>query len=183
MNFILDLDNTLICGIPFGDTDKISLKAEINYNFTLFYPYSNLMYLTKIYARPHLSEFLIELSKLGTITIWTGAQKIYAKHIIQNLFPNEIKIKNLFTSFYTNKLYFKHNQMKPIKHLVNENNEYNMSNTIIIDDDIRVINSNQDNSIQITKFTKESILSSNIDNELLNILEQIKNKINNYSIV
>ncbi len=106
-----------------------------------------------------------------------GSQKIYAEHIINNLFPKEIKVINLFSNFYTNKLYCKYNRMKPIKYLENDNQIYNMLNTIIIDDDKNVIKSNPDNSIQISKFTKESILSNRNDNELIKILKIIKNKI------
>jgi TFIIF-interacting CTD phosphatase-like protein len=177
MNFILDLDNTLVCAVPFGDTDKITLDIEKNYDFTLFHPFDNLMYLTKIYARPYLKYFLLELSKLGTITVWTGSKKIYAEHIINNLFPKDIKVINLFSNFYTNKLYSKYNLMKPIKYLENDNQIYNILNTIIIDDDKNVIKANPDNSIQISKFTKESIVSNRNDNELIKILKIIKNKI------
>lgn len=175
MNFILDLDNTLICSVPYGDTWNFPCHIDYSYNFTVFQPSKNLRYITKMYARPGLDVFLKQLATMGTISVWTGAQKIYAEHAIKELFPKDIAIKNVFSNYYTTKLLVKKKLLKPIKYLSMDCPEYKMESTIIIDDDPTVIETNPNNSILVNKFTKQSILSNTLDRELEIVLEKIKN--------
>ena len=175
MNFILDLDNTLIYSIPFGDTWNFPDHIDYSYNFTVFQPSRNLSYVTKMYARPGLEQFLRELATMGTISIWTGAQNIYAEYAIKELFPKDITIKNVFTNYYTTKMLVKKKLLKPIKYLSMDYPEYSLANSIIIDDDFRVVEANTTNSILVAGFTKQSILSKILDNELDIVLEHIKN--------
>lgn len=175
MNFILDLDNTLLCAIPYYDTANIDIYVEMRYQFTLFQPNRSISYITKMYARPWLEPFLRDLASNGTITVWTGAQKNYAEHAIKELFPKDIPIKNVLSNYYTNKLLVKQKKLKPLEQLSIDCPEYKMDSTIIIDDDLMVIEANPNNSILINTFTKQSILSNKLDNELEIVLEKIKN--------
>jgi hypothetical protein len=177
MNFILDLDNTLMCSIPINNLDKLPNDINIKYRIEAFKPYDNLIYSTLLVQRPYLHEFLEELNKIGKISIWTAASSQYAKFIIDNFIPNHIEIKNVFSSFYTNKLKKITNKLKPLEYLCRTNTDYEINKTYIIDDMYEVIDANPNNSFLIKKFTMESITSPNLDNELLKILVKIKSRL------
>ncbi len=96
MDFILDLDNTIICAIPVNNIDKLPLDVYMKYRIENFRPYTTLIFSTLIIGRPYLEEFLNELNIIGDISIWTAASSEYAKFIIKKFIPSNIKIKNVF---------------------------------------------------------------------------------------
>ena len=72
--FVLDLDETLISGIP--KKQKHTLKKLENYNMDNYYT---------IYCRPHLQEFLDYVFEHFNVIIWTAASKDYCLFIVKNI--------------------------------------------------------------------------------------------------
>ena len=47
-----------------------------------------------MYRRPHLTEFLNKVSKLGTVTVFTANKAEYANPILDRIDPHNVYFKN-----------------------------------------------------------------------------------------
>ena len=154
-NILLDLDETLISSQP-TDKTKTETKCKIlkyNYNMDDIYI---------VFERPNLQDFLEYIFENYNVSVWTAASKSYALSIIENiiLIDKRRKLDWIFYSYHcdlSNKLY---NSSKNLKILWNEfkkiNNDfgydYNEENTVIIDDNKEVYDSQPDLCIRIKEF-------------------------------
>ena len=71
---VLDLDETLIHSSKRPLYQKHSFKV-----FSYF-----------VYERPELKEFLLKMSKIYSIGIWSAAADIYVKKVVENILPNSL---------------------------------------------------------------------------------------------
>jgi len=151
-NVIFDLDNTLLCSVQFNQLHLIPNNINLQYKDYIF-DTTNLGINYRIFLRPYLTSVLKEISKIANISVWTAAQESYADFIVNNIFPKDIKPEFVFTSKETEYGLRQYFRFKPLE-LVYETfpNEYNSSNTIIIDDLSDVFSSNPKNCIPIHPF-------------------------------
>jgi len=76
MNFILDLDETVIHSVPINQSSNPN-SSGLDYHEMTGYFY--------VYERPHLQDFLDYLFKHYKVSIWTAASKDYATFIIDKI--------------------------------------------------------------------------------------------------
>ena len=50
-----------------------------------------------VYIRPGLEEFVLGCSKLFSLAIWTASSSEYAREVIKNVFPADLKLEFIFT--------------------------------------------------------------------------------------
>jgi RNA polymerase II subunit A small phosphatase-like protein len=71
---VLDLDETLI------HSSKRPLYQKHSFRVFSYY----------VYERPDLKEFLINVSKIYSLAIWSAAADIYVKKVVENILPSSI---------------------------------------------------------------------------------------------
>jgi len=164
MNIVLDMDQTLIDG----------------------------WYLQKVTPRPHLKTFLKWCFENFThVSIWTAASRDWYNYVYNAVFKNILDEINaefhfVFTSEkcnnvwkysewhghsirWTEKRVRKLHRYKSLKYI-----NYNIDNTIIIDDNPSTFNCNYGNGIHISPF-KDHIKGWDTDEELLNLMIYLRN--------
>ncbi len=172
MNIVLDLDNTLIYSSPRNNLDKI--QGKFYYKF-----YEDII----ICARPHLFEFLEWLFSNFNVSVFTYADKDYALFIIENFILRDRegrrlnrKLDFIFYRYHVEmgrRLYGGIN-IKDLRLIWDTFDIFGFTrkNTVIIDDNENVIDTNPNNSIYIKPFNS----FDEADSELLevkNILKEI----------
>ena len=195
-NVILDLDNTLICSEPIKEfpfsTNGIQKKS-------MKFPVHNIDYYYICFERPHLQEFLDYLFKNFTVSVWTAASVDYALFIVKNIILKKSasatprNLKYMFVDYHcdiSRRLYKnKKGTSLPKKlDLLWENFnllDFTKSNTIIIDDNDRVVDSQPENVIHIEPFEIITLGKDNIrdiqsstinDNILIEMPHRINSK-------
>lgn len=179
-NIILDLDNTLISAEPTEEFpfDKPGIK-EKSLKFRIF----NMDNLYIVFERPYLQEFLDYLFSNFNVSIWTYSSRLYMTFILENIILRsdkpERRIDFVFFHYHCEISNKKKRGCPKDLTLLEKNfkiENYNLSNTFIIDDLKEVADRNMENCIHIKEF---NILDeeSDKDNELLKvkeILERLK---------
>lgn len=177
INLFLDLDETIIFGIPF-DTMKI---FEKNLNEKDKQKYSNLIKKSgglfskdigyTIIPRPGLDSFLDFVFKNFSVSVWTAASKDYGKYIIDNFIEkNGRKLQYYF--------FLQHCEMSA--KLTNQQNdkkldilskhfnlkEFDLDQTFLLDDNINNYDTQEKNCLRCLPFVIMDLdeTNSNYDN-------------------
>jgi hypothetical protein len=173
-NLVLDIDNTLVSAIDQHFNYLINPKLRSSFNHIEMH--DNIAGNYYIYERPNLYSFLSICSQFFNISIWTFATKEYAYFIAKNLFPPFIHIEHILSRDDTMnaKIHYP-NKFKALEYLYNLDNNYNNTNTLIIDDNDDVKRSNMNNCIQIYPFDLLKNANENklYDNELFHTFKKI----------
>ena len=155
INVILDLDHTILHSISMNEVHK--LPEEFQRKFT-FVDFNNQL---RIFARPHLQQFLDFLFENFNVSVFTAGTDSYAKFIVNNFIIHKDKpersIDVIFSRDDVDIAHMKYGKMKNLQYFYDhfytgKQLEYNRCNTVIIDDTIDVITSNPNNSIEINPF-------------------------------
>ena len=175
-NLVLDLDNTIISSVRFDD-----LKNAQNRDLL----YEDMDDIYRVFYRPYLKEFLNYAFDRFDVSIWTAASRDYATFIIDNIImkciddkPKHLKHIKIFLYDHnceeSQEMYNK-NSPKDLNYLYNFE-DFNKTNTVIMDDLKDVHLANKDNVIKARYFDAET-KSSEDDDFLLDaikILESIR---------
>jgi hypothetical protein len=181
INVILDLDSTLLCSVPLN---VIEMNPEVFKELNEKLKYVDMKPFYRVYLRPHLDEFLDFLFDEFNVSVFTAAERDYAKFVVDNIVKKNHQDYHLDFIFYSyhNMISLRtYNQMKQLSMLWNMFNMYYFypSNTVIIDDYDMVKRSNPYNCLQIKKFdinletamkNKDEILQ---DKSLLNVAKKL----------
>jgi TFIIF-interacting CTD phosphatase-like protein len=138
---ILDLDETLI--------HATETKLEINHNFKYLDYF--------IYKRPFLNEFLIDISKIFKLAIWSSADDKYVSDIVELIKPNEVEFEFIWGRSrctmkrdYTLDKYIQEKRLKKIK-----KQGYTLEKSLIVDDSPEKTKDNFGNAIYVDPFEGE----------------------------
>jgi TFIIF-interacting CTD phosphatase-like protein len=178
MNIILDLDNTIINAL--ADSDRKKLPADFSNKFK----YRDMIPFFRIYARPHIEEFLDYLFKNFKVAIMTAAEKDYALFIIDNfiLTKPERKLEFIFFRYQvelSREIYGGVKDLRIIWDMFNVAG-FNRQNTIIVDDLDMVYETNPYNTLRIPGFFVVDEDKGNVnyesinDTALLDIIKQLE---------
>jgi TFIIF-interacting CTD phosphatase-like protein len=178
MNVILDLDNTIINALEENDRKKLPIDFSNKFQYKDYIPYF------RIYARPHLEEFLNYLFKHYNVAVLTAAEKDYATFIVNNFILTKPGRKLEFV-FYRNhvdtseKVFGGMKDLRMLWDLYKVRGFY-PSNTVIIDDLDLVYQTNMFNTIRLYPFfvvdeeTYEPNYEASNDTELLNVIQKLE---------
>ncbi len=166
LNIILDLDNTIVNTLPIEKAQDF--MNNFHYSF-----YRNFFYSDVMIARPGLDEFLDWLFSNCRVSVFTHADKEYALAVINELIlqgKKNRKLDFIYYRYHVNMGLELYNGYKDLRLIWDDYKvfDYYPSNTIIIDDNPIVKQTNPYNTIRIYPFdaSQESIN----DNQL----EQVK---------
>jgi len=178
MNIILDLDNTIINAL--ADSDRKKLPADFSSKFKV----RDMIPFFRIYARPHIEEFLDYLFSNFNVAIMTAAEKDYALFIIDNFILTKPGRKLEFVFFryqveLSRELYGGVKDLRVIWDTFNING-FSRQNTIIVDDLDMVYETNPNNTLRIPGFfvvdeDKGTVNYESInDTALIDIIRQLE---------
>jgi TFIIF-interacting CTD phosphatase-like protein len=167
---VLDLDECLIyCHICTTENEKSQYK---NTAFDWIFIENNTHYV--FYKRPHLNEFLNEVSKYFQIAIWSSTEPSYIDNILNNIFPEHTKQLAFAWSKYKAVNAAKDNfdfsseyKSIPIKDLIKlrrKKSVNSLNKVLFVDDSPYKLKRNYGNLITVNKFEGELN-----DNELLHL--------------
>jgi hypothetical protein len=180
LNVILDLDNTLLCAVPFDYISSSTYKIySEKLKYTDFYFEEKPLY--RIYLRPYLEDFLDYLFDEFNVSVFTNAEKDYADFVIKNIIfgksTQHRKLDFVFYRYHSNIAMQNYGKMKDLRLIWEMAHIYYFfpSNTVIIDDLYLVKNSNYYNCLAIKPFelfnsNPEEILK---DNSLMNVSKKL----------
>jgi hypothetical protein len=180
-NIVFDLDNTLICAVPFSQLHLLPPNLPFVYHDFIIDEINNSQNL-RIFARPHLHKMLTSVSKFANIAVWTAAGKEYADFVVSRFFPTSIKIDFLFHSEQVQDAVRTYFRFKPLDYVYSFYPSYTKNNTIIVDDLTDVASANPNNSIQIKAFKILTDILNTFnksviyDTELVTLIEELKIK-------
>ncbi len=177
MNIILDLDNTIINAL--ADSDRKKLSADFSNKFK----YRDMIPFFRIYARPHIEEFLDYLFANFNVAIMTAAEKDYALFIVNNFVLTKPGRKLEFVFFryqveLSREVYGGVKDLRILWDLFNVSG-FNQQNTIIVDDLDMVYETNPHNTLRIPGFfvvdeDKGTVNYDSVnDTALLDIMKQL----------
>jgi len=156
-NVVLDLDETLISGKACADEIDFDKDKEQ----LMKYKFHNMDDLYLISERPGVQDFLTELFKNYTVSVWTAASKDYALFIIEHVLLNNPEntpkraLKYIFWSDHgsiSKKLYEKKPKKLSLLWDIFKLPGFDPYNTIIIDDYDKVVSCQPENAIKIAEF-------------------------------
>ncbi|GHV49421.1 hypothetical protein AGMMS49579_01000 [Spirochaetia bacterium] len=171
MNIFLDLDNTLVSVEPLNEVKDLTKFKERASKFN----YKNIDNYYLACGRPFLQQFLEYLSKNHKIHIWTAASKDYALFIVAKfIYPK--KVKMILYDKHCKQSIRKYKTRKQLDMLwdVWKLPEYNINNTILIDD-LKDVALTQPNNVLLTKEFNFLEENSEKDKDLLRLINKIKN--------
>ncbi len=136
---VLDLDETLI------HSEKQPLYNKHNFKVYSYY----------VYQRPGLKEFLIEMSKIYSLAVWSAGADIYVDRVVKNIFTDKIPSEFVWARSKCNFAGHPLNKNKNVndsslytKDLsVLKKHGYSMERILIVDDTPRVCIKNLANAI------------------------------------
>lgn len=161
INVILDLDNTIINALEEEERKVLPVYYQNKFN------HKDMIPLFRIFARPHLEEFLDYLFANYNVSVFTAAEHNYAKFIIENFILTKPgrKLDVVFFRYHFDLAHKLYGKAKGLEVLWNFFHVYNFypCNTVIIDDLIDVRKSNPFNTIPVQAF--EMVVRVNRDQE------------------
>jgi hypothetical protein len=185
LNVILDLDNTLVNTLPIDKA--IGFMNEFWYS-----PYKYNSFMSDvIIARPGLEEFLDWLFLNCNVSVFTHADKEYALEVINKfILKGKRKLDFIYYRYHVNMGLDIYKGYKDLRLIWDEFKVYDFypSNTIIIDDNPLVKDTNPYNTIQIYPFdaSHDTVndnhlekVRMNIENILIKYNKEIKSEVNN----
>jgi TFIIF-interacting CTD phosphatase-like protein len=154
MNVILDLDSTLINSVEPKNLSAVDPKATSGLKYFDFI--HNGVFQYRIFARPHLQDFLDYLFKNFNVAVFTAADKEYAYAIIKKFIltrPNR-KLDFIFTRYHFEQGAMMYQKAKPLDMIFNlyKRQGYTPDNTYIIDDLSDVWQANPKNTVHAPAF-------------------------------
>tara|TARA_A100001015_G_C15001582_1_gene718744 strand:- start:84 stop:722 length:639 start_codon:yes stop_codon:yes gene_type:complete len=185
INLVLDIDDTLIKTVVINEKSIIK-KQDFNDIKIVKLP----NFLGIVYIRPYLLNFLKFCFSYFNISFWTSGSSLYCREILKLILTNEqyektnlilARDNNNYVDIKTNIIYrniiYNDVILKPLDLLFNDKNHskiFNRRNTLIIDNNKKISNSNFSNSILIEEFNlnKDDIGLCYISN-LLHIIKDI----------
>ena len=178
INFILDLDQTIISGEPVEEynIEKNKKKAS-KFRFETMENY----YI--IFERPGLQQFLTFLFKNFNVSIWTAASKDYALFIIDKIIiagNKDRKIDYVFFSYHcgiSKKIKKKSSKELSILWNYYKLPEYNENNTVILDDYTEDVYNNQKQNCIIAKPFEFKDDNSHKDKFLKDLQHKLRNTV------
>lgn len=214
LNVFLDLDNTIINALSEEDLaavknidvnkkkkilEKLKKFNDIGSNedeiclekyFKGYDFMDNGKLLYRIFERPHLQQFLEYLFKNFEVSVFTAASNDYASFIVKNIIIGDNKDRQIKYFFYSYHAEITMREMGGLKDLNLLWNIYKLDgvvpcNTVILDDNNLVANTNNENCIHVPAFSivnernGELLLDSFTDNYLL---QKAKNDIESFRI-
>ena len=166
MNIILDLDETLINANPMTDfnvkdyekrflpkldelSDKDVIEPFERHNMDDYY---------MVFERPHLQKFLDYLFSNFRVSVWTAASQSYALFIIEKIILADKPLRHLDYIFFSyhcgvSKKFAKKSKALHIFWDKYNLSGYNAENTLIIDDNKEVYETQPKNCIIAKEFT------------------------------
>jgi TFIIF-interacting CTD phosphatase-like protein len=173
VNVVLDLDNTLISSVS---NDEERAHSKVITDRMSSFDWRNMEDTYKIFARPHLQEFLDFVFANFNVSVWTAASKSYAIFIVDEFILSRAS-RNL------DYLLFSHHCRESHRHRSCQKSlnmlgtlyplDYDPNETYIIDDHKEVYATQPTNCIRIKPF--EIVKSSAVgDTELLKVVEKLK---------
>ena len=171
VHFVLDLDQTLISAENLESKKEVKGKFD-NYNMSDEY---------MVYERPHLQPFLDYIFKNCIVTVWTAANKNYATSVIKNvLLKNKADRKLDFIFFrYHGKIsehFTKHTKDLEMFWDKFEMKGYTNKNTLILDDNEEVYETQKKNCILAPEFNALKTESKD-DKFLKTLLVKVKSMV------
>ncbi|KAJ3449771.1 ctd nuclear envelope phosphatase [Anaeramoeba flamelloides] len=150
ITLVLDLDETLI------HSNQIRLPG-LNYDFTVSLKVKEAQTMFYVYKRPHVSEFLSQISKWFNIVIYTSSVQEYADPIIDFLDPNGYIKDRLYRC---NCEQMSRNWIKDLSCVTN-----NFKKCVLVDNSPLAFSRNWKNGIQIKTW-----FGNPLDRELVKLL-------------
>lgn len=158
LHIFLDLDSTIINSLT---PDEIVLCENNGFHPLKHLKFHKYYYKNKlefyIFERPFLDSFLDHIFENYIVSVFTAAQEDYAKFIVDNIIENKPnrRLKYFFYSYHSDITY---NYLRGLKDLNILWNIYGISdvkpcNTIILDDNIEVFETNKLNCIRVPEFS------------------------------
>uniref|UniRef100_A0A7S2ZGX5 FCP1 homology domain-containing protein n=2 Tax=Rhodosorus marinus TaxID=101924 RepID=A0A7S2ZGX5_9RHOD len=154
---VLDLDETLV---------HCSTEALENYDLTFPVKFRDHEYEIFVRRRPHLEEFLAEISKTFEVIVFTASHKVYADRLLDILDPKDAYFDHRV--FRESCLFHVGNYIKDLSVLGRE-----ISRTVIIDNSPQAFGFHVDNGIPISTWTVEQD-----DDALLRLMPLLKDVAN-----
>lgn len=152
INFILDLDQTIISGEPTEEYNfEKNKKKASKFRFETMENY----YI--IFERPYLQQFLTFLFKNFNVSIWTAASKDYALFIIDKIIVagnKDRKIDYIFFSYHcglSKKIKRGSSKELSILWTYYKLPKYTQDNTVILDDYVEDVYKNQKQNCIVAK--------------------------------
>ena len=175
INFILDLDQTIISGEPTEEYNfEKNKKKASKFRFETMENY----YI--IFERPYLQQFLTFLFKNFNVSIWTAASKDYALFIIDKIIVagnKDRKIDYIFFSYHcgiSKKIKRGSSKELSILWTYYKLPEYNQNNTVILDDYVEDVYKNQKQNCIVAKPFEFKDNNSHKDNFLKDLQNKLK---------
>jgi hypothetical protein len=173
LNIILDLDNTLIHSVAINQLNSIQYYWKDKGTALSMGDYVT-------FKRPYLEEFLDFIFKNFNVGVFTAASGDYAREIVWKFIQNVPgrKIDFLLYNLENSKKIYGQGTMKKLNYIWDYLNiyDYYPCNTILIDDNLYVKQSNYYNTLSVHPFMVFDINSEHDDVllEIIGILNKIK---------
>ena len=142
---ILDIDETLI----YSSETQLDQLPDFELNFELEKYF--------VYKRPGLSEFIASCNNWFRLAIWTASSSDYAREVIKNIFPDNIKLEFIFSR---ERCIFKINPeldvietFKPLKKVKKKG--FSLDSVLIVDDIAQTFKYNYGNGILVKEYQGE----------------------------
>jgi TFIIF-interacting CTD phosphatase-like protein len=156
-HIFLDLDNTIINALTPDELEacyKIDFKPETHFAYHDFKIDGEMLY--RIFERPYLQRFLDYLFVTFNVSVFTAADNDYASFIVDNVI--NIKGRKINYFFYGYHAEITARSMRGLKDLDLLWNIYKITNidpcnTLILDDNKEVYNTNKENCIRVPAFS------------------------------
>ncbi|MDY6899784.1 MAG: HAD family hydrolase [Cyanobacteriota bacterium] len=142
---ILDIDETLI----FSSEKQLDRLPDFKLDFGLEKYF--------VYTRPGLEEFISSCNNWFNLAVWTASSSDYAREVVKNIFPNNLKLAFIFTR---ERCVFRRNPeldiietFKPVKKV--KRKDFCLNNILIIDDTPETFKYNYGNAILVKQYQGE----------------------------
>jgi TFIIF-interacting CTD phosphatase-like protein len=152
VNFVLDLDETLIHTMDVFSEKNSAMEKKSDFNFKLDNHYYYVL------TRPGYKMFLEFLFKYFKVGIWTAADKEYAKHICKRVLTDSQlkKIEFIYSRGFCHIDHASGSYTKPLTKIYSKHPSFKPHNTIMVDNTHHVMKYNLQNSIHIPDFNLKS---------------------------
>lgn len=158
LNIILDLDNTLISSVPLRKAKLLKCRE----------PFKDLKPDYRIYERPHLQPFLSWLFDNFNVGVWTAASRTYATFVVDKfILRKNRKLDFILYDKHCNKSKELFGTLKQLRLLNHIGIDYNLKDTLIVDDNQEVYSAQPNNCIPIIPFDLEKKSYISFDDELI----------------